>query len=139
MIRNRRQLIDWLIKNAPARYLQRAVSEGQVEFLGWFESIPGSSYPGWITRVTSHITGRSWNIVVRRHPHRPDIYVTWVAEEIKWSEWNTQNSENPFIRGDRHEIYKRLRENDYVGDGSEVSSAGIWSKPDKNRNSELDN
>lgn len=138
MIRNRRQLIDWLIENAPARYLQRAVSEGQVEFLGWFESIPGSLLPGWITRVTSPITGRSWNVVVRKSVTLPNKFVTWVAVEIRWSQWNTRNSENPFIRGDRHEIYKRLRDNDYVGDGSEVSSAGVRSDTQQINTEQLD-
>ena len=113
ILRRRTQLMNWLEGNAPTASIRRAVGEGSVEFLGWFAPrILGSTHPGWITKVTSTITGIIWNVIVRRHPYRASYY-TWVLNElddVPWHVWNPTDSENPFFYGDQPETYRKNRE-----------------------------
>jgi len=113
MILHRRlQLIKWLEENAPTASIRRAVGEGSIEFLGWFSTIPGSKYPGWIVRVESSITNLVWQVVVRIKLVLPHSYYAWVlTENILWQYWNPKNSCNPFLQGDNPKIYKQNREN----------------------------
>ena len=111
ILRRRSQLMKWLEENAPTASIRRAVGEGSVEFLGWFSTLPGSNYPGWITKVTSTITDIVWLVVVRKRLDQL-WYHAWVLfEDLPWSYWNPLNSKNPFIYGDNPETYIQNREN----------------------------
>lgn len=110
ILRRRTQLLNWLEQNAPTASIRRAVGEGSVEFLGWFKEVPGSNYPGWITKVTSTITDIVWYVVVR--VCWPTHYA-WVLDEdrpVPWQHWNPIDSENPFFYGDNAEKYRQNRE-----------------------------
>lgn len=138
MITSTRALVEWIAHHSPSLAIERAIYDSNVEILGWFESIPGSIYPGWIVRITSSLTNLSWNVVVRRIPfNRTKQYRAWITAKIDWSSWNTCNSQNPLIRGDRYEIYKRLRHDAKVGDGSEISSTAIRCEQEHKHNTQL--
>ena len=111
ILRRRTQLMKWLEENAPTASIRRAVGEGSVEFLGFFDFVPGSKFPGWIVQVTSTITGIIWYVIVR--PVLSSGYYAWVLDDvdISWSSWNPKNSINPFMQGDNPEKYRQNREN----------------------------
>ncbi len=112
ILRRREQLLRWLEQNAPTAYMRRAVGEGNVEFLGMFQKIPGSKFPGWIVQTTSSITGKKWNIVVRKWNLLPNGYYVWVLDKnrsIPWQHWNPSDSMNPFFYGDNSETYRQNR------------------------------
>ena len=109
ILHTRTQLMNWLEENAPTASIRRAVGEGSVEFLGWFEKIPGSIHPGWIVKVISTITGIVWNVVVRSIRHTTD-YCAWVFDTcVPWQHYNSGNSANPFMQGDNPGQYLELR------------------------------
>ncbi len=112
ILHTRTQLMNWLEENAPTASIRRAVGEGSVEFLGWFEKIPGSIHPGWIVKVISTITGIVWNVVTRSAPFNDQGFHAWMLiEDIPWAFWNPTDSVNPFLWGDNPEIYRQNREN----------------------------
>ena len=112
ILRRRSQLMKWLEQNAPTASIRRAVGEGSVEFLGWFSTLQGSKFPGWIVQVTSTITDKIWDVVIRFRPIAGWGYHAWIMiEDIPWQYWNPKDSINPFMQGDNPEKYRENREN----------------------------
>jgi len=110
ILRRRKQLLTWLEDNAPTASIRRAVGEGEVEYLGFFSSLIGSRFPGWVTRVVSPITGVQWYVVVRKDTHQ-QWYRTWIFENhVPWEFWNPTDSKNPFFYGDNPGVYTEKRE-----------------------------
>lgn len=126
ILHRRSQLIKWLEENAPTASIRRAVGEGSVEFLGWFSAFQGSEHPGWIIKVVSTITGKVWNVVVRKSI--PRWYYAWIMiEDIPWKSWNPPDSNVPFMQGDNPEIYRKNRENVKAQGCSEIYQEDISS------------
>ena len=119
VLRARQQILEILTANAPTASIRRAVGEGVVEYLGFFQQLPGSQYPGWIVKANSPITGIGWNVVIRKDPFTD--YRIWVLEDkIPWEHWNPGNSQNVFNRGDNPCAYAEYRKNAKAERRSEV-------------------
>ncbi|KKN71268.1 hypothetical protein LCGC14_0423110 [marine sediment metagenome] len=112
ILHTRTQLMNWLEENAPTASIRRAVGQGSVEFLGWFSTLPGSNFSGWVIIVRSTITTLVWHVVVRLSPLTNVSYCVWVLDEDPpWQHYNSGNSANPFMQGDNPEQYRQNREN----------------------------
>ena len=120
ILRRRSQLLSWLEKNAPTASIRRAVGSGSVEFLGWFKQLVGSAHPGWIVQAVCPITGKVWDIVIRKRLDQLYYHVWILFEDIPWHTWNPHDSENPFMQGDQPEVYIQRRENAKTQRRSEV-------------------
>lgn len=73
-------LLMWLEKNCPRKSIVRALRNGTVEHLGGFSTIPPTSHPGWIIRVTS-VHDREYIVAVIAYQSR---YGIRVLSEVPW-------------------------------------------------------
>jgi hypothetical protein len=102
MFHTRAQLINWLENNAPDRIISNAVNQGEIELLGGFHPVAGSSYPGFIVRVYGGL-------------HLQKIYYIGIVisgqftirsfrvKEPNWKDWIGYKSNNPLYMGDNYE------------------------------------
>ena len=76
-------LLMWLEKNCPRKSIVRALRDGTVEHLGGFNTIPPTSHPGWIVRVTS-VHDKEFIVAVIAYQSR---YGIRVLSEVPWRYW----------------------------------------------------
>ena len=104
-IRNRNDLIKYVVDHAPYKAIERALLEGEVENYGAFEEILATDFPGWIIKVKSK-SGREWFLTIS-----PKTEEVIVIKEVPWNGWmGNHRPENPLYAGDNPEIYRKERE-----------------------------
>lgn len=104
---NKNHILMWLENNCPRKSICRALREDEVEFMGGFDSIPPTSSPGWITRVTS-VHSRIWYVAVICHDHR---YGIRILSDVPWGNWmgSTAKGRTALMNGDNPVEYWELR------------------------------
>lgn len=70
-------LLQWLEQSDVPPSIARAIDNGNVEVLGFFEHIPTSLHPGWIVRVK----GKPERLIVVSKPLN-EKYYWWYIKEI---------------------------------------------------------
>lgn len=101
----RQQLINWLSNNAPDRIISKAVAQGEMELLGGFSPVAGSSYPGFIVYIIETLgigvyKSTYVGIVIdnQRHSIR-----SFRVREPNWKDWIGWKSNNVLYQGDDYE------------------------------------
>lgn len=75
IIRTRDDLLSWLDEHAPSASFRRALQEGQIQNLGFFEQVPRSSHKGWIIKVITRFGKMLYVAVIQdRHTFRYRCY-----------------------------------------------------------------
>lgn len=108
MIRTRDDIlreIEYGVHNRP--YVQRALIEGGVEFLGGFKQIPPWNSPGWIMKLTSKF--KTVYLVAVISQQQEFIIMCRIIDVIPWHHWDGDKSSNPLYQGDRPEEYRRMK------------------------------
>jgi hypothetical protein len=79
-ITNQEQLLQWLMQqtNLPPS-IKRSVDSGNIENLGFFKIVPGSSNPGWIIRIKT----KPERLIVVSVPRNERNYWWWIKEAPK--------------------------------------------------------
>lgn len=113
-------LLMWLEKNCPRKSIVRALRDGTVEHLGGFSTIPPTSHPGWIIKVTS-AHGREYIVAVIAYQSR---YGIRVLSGVPWLNWigDQDRSDSSLITGDDPQAYwgiKRIAEKDLIDEVTE--------------------
>jgi hypothetical protein len=112
MFHSRQHLISWLQDNLSDRVLQNLLQGGgELELLGGFSPLPGSSNPGWIVSLTSYQTGQAHYICIGVCQKTGKIR-WWKTKGVEWKNWDGNKTENPLYQGDNPEIYKRWLKNE---------------------------
>ena len=95
-------LLMWLENNCPRKGIVRALRDGTAEHLGGFSTIPPTSQPGWIVRVTS-VHDREYIVAVIAYQNR---YGIRVLKEVPWVYWDGgRDGDASFINGDNPAVY----------------------------------
>ena len=108
---SRLHIVSWLEKTCPRKAIVRALSEGSVEFYGGFNSVPPTTDPGWIIRVTS-IYGKTWYVAIIAYR---DHYGIRILRDVFWGSWvgtvfwDDGKFRTQIFSGDNPKIYKELR------------------------------
>ena len=90
-------LLMWLKDNCPRKTIIRALRDGTVEHLGGFSTIPPTSHPGWVVRVTSTY-GKEYIVAVIAYQNR---YGIRILNEIPWINWGGDCNGTPgLMNGD---------------------------------------
>lgn len=105
----REDLIEYLVAHSPRPAISRAIAEGRpIELLGGFSHIPPSNMPGWIIRIISRF-GKKFYAALRVHKiWKHELFVE-LLEHVPWNYWDGDKSENELYKGDRPELYRRLK------------------------------
>ena len=106
-IRNRDDVIGYVGTQCGNRSIRRAVSEGDVEFLGGFE--PVGSDPCWILRATTP-RGKRFNVALVAN--RDGTYSIRQIPQVPWDYWlgdTRAGKMSSVIHGDRPERYGYLK------------------------------
>ena len=106
-IRNRNDLIEYVINHAPYKAIERALLEGEVENYGAFSTIVAErETSGWKIRVKSK-TGKEWILIVLADG------VVAVIDLVMWENWiGDHRLDNILYAGDHPEIYRKERDNE---------------------------
>jgi len=107
----RDDIIRWLITHCPRKAIVRSLLQDRAELLGGFSIIPPSGRPGWIVRVTSTLTKRTWIVAVIPCIGKPD-YEIRILNQVPWKnyvgyEWIP---DKPIYAGDRPWLYRKMKE-----------------------------
>ena len=78
-------LLMWLEANCPRKAIVRALRDGTVEHLGGFSTIPPTSHPGWIVKVTSTF-GKEFIVAVIAYRNKPKTGIR-ILSEVPWIHW----------------------------------------------------
>jgi len=90
-------LLMWLEDNCPRKTIVRALRDGIVEHLGGFSTIPPTSHPGWVVRVTSTYD-KEYIVAVIAYQNR---YGIRILNEIPWKYWGGDCNGTPgLMNGD---------------------------------------
>ena len=116
---SKNHLLMWLENNCPRKAVVRALLEGTVEYLGGFSTIPPTTQPGWITKVTS-IHGKEWIVAVIAYRNK---YGIRILSEVPWRWWDgnagrcadLMNGDNP----EACEHHKLIAEFDFIDEVTE--------------------
>ncbi len=113
-------LLIWLENNCPRKGIVRALRDGTVEHLGGFSTIPPTSHPGWIARITS-TRGKEFIVAVIAYQNR---YGIRVLGEIPWRYWigDQDRSDSSLMNGDDPQRYwciKRHAEHELIDEVTE--------------------
>jgi len=108
MFHSRQHLIQWLQDNLTDRLLQNILQRGQLELLGAFNPLPGSSIPGWIVVLTSYITGQGHFICIGVDEKNGSVR-WWRTKEVNWQNWDGDKSSNSLYYGDNPEAYREWK------------------------------
>lgn len=108
MFHNKQHLIQWLQDNLTDHVLQSLIQHGELELLGGFDPLPGSSNPGWIVALTSYRTGKTYYICIGidKDTGQPRW---WRTEKVKWQNWDGDKSKNSLYCGDVPNKYRQLK------------------------------
>ncbi len=110
----------WLEKNCPRKSIVRALRDGTVEHLGGFSTIPPTSHPGWIVRVTS-VHDKEFIVAVIAYQDR---YGIRVLSGVPWLNWigDQDRKDSSLVSGDDPQGYwyiKRHAEHDLIDEVTE--------------------
>jgi hypothetical protein len=105
----RDDLIEYLITHSPRPAISRAINEGRpIELLGGFKHIPPSNMPGWVIMITTRFKKRFY-VALRVHKiWKHQLFVEMIST-IPWRYWDGDKSNNLLYRGDRPQLYERLK------------------------------
>jgi hypothetical protein len=102
-------LLDFLVEHPPRPAIGRAISEGRpIEFLGGFGHIPPGNRPGWCVRITSR-TGKKFYVGIITPQDISHELVVRCLDKIPWRHWDGDKGQGILYRGDRPEIYERIK------------------------------
>lgn len=110
-----KDVINWLIDNCPRPAIERALTDGRVEYLGGFNPIPPSTLPGWIVKITS-VYDKQWIVAILADSikHRYEIRI---IKTVPWKNWmgtdpffGHKKFMSKLFSGDNPERYKELRD-----------------------------
>jgi hypothetical protein len=105
----RDDILQWLAEYPPRPAIGRAISEGQpIEFLGGFSHIPPGNRPGWCARITTR-TGKKYYVAIIIPRFLGQGLVPKCLDRIPWEYWDGDKGNGVLYRGDRPELYERLK------------------------------
>ena len=104
----------WLEKNCPRKGIVRALRDGTVEHLGGFTTIPPTSYPGWIVKVTSTF-GKEFIVAVIAYQNR---YGIRILSEVPWLHYTGYGKVVNLMSGDWPHKYHGYKSKQRIDNGT---------------------
>ena len=104
-IRNRNDLINYILDHEPYKAIGRAIEEGDIENFGAFTSLVNfTKEHGWIVKITSKAK-KTWYLAVVA-----DTGQIWIVYNVSWGSWVGEMYYGNLNRGDNPKIYKEKKD-----------------------------